>query len=162
MRMCRQGRCHTARTTSGRGREVRGLAQGCDAAPGRGALLREARERPQRRVAARRAEDAAGEVERDLVTVADEPVRLDGLERGDPQVHAVAEEDAREAHRDDAADTELLQRERRVLPRGPATEVLAADEDVAGPDLLREARTGIAERELVELVAAHHEGRVAA
>src|SRR5258708_25405397 len=61
---------------------------------GREDLLRERRERTDRRVAARCAQDRVRHVERDLVAVLRERERVGGFDDGDAEVAAIAEEDA--------------------------------------------------------------------
>src|SRR6185503_9264768 len=132
-----------------------------DATRGEG-LLRERRERTERGRPARGAEQTGAGVERDVISVAHDLHGIGGFDHRDAQINAVTEEDAGEALRDDRADAELLQCRDRVLARRAAAEVLAADENVARPHLLREAGARVAERVGVELVLADHERRVAA
>src|SRR6266545_231521 len=91
-------------------------------------LLRERRERSHRRGPAWRAQQPRGDVECHVVAVADGIERVRGLDGGDAEVDAVAEEDAGEALRDDGSDPELLQRRNGVLARRTAAKVLATHE----------------------------------
>src|SRR5688572_3398015 len=104
--------------------EVSVLAQIGDDAAGRQDLLRERRERTYRRRTTGSAQHARGDIECDLVAVAHDLHGVLGLERRDAEIDAVAEEDPREALRDDGSDAELLQRRHRVLARRAAAEVL--------------------------------------
>src|SRR5919201_2195792 len=128
------------------------LAEVGDAPARREDVTREGREWAESRVAARRAQGAALEIEGDLVAVARELDRFRGFESWNAEVDAVAEEDPREGLRDDPADPELRERRNRVLARASAAEILSADEDVPRPDLFREAGARVAERIRVELV----------
>src|SRR5258705_669745 len=111
--------------------EISVLAQIRDDATRGEDLLRERREWPQRGRPARSAKHTCGGIERDVIAIAHDLHGVSGLDHGNAQINAVAEEDARKALRDDGADTELLQGRDRILARRAAAEVLAADEDVA-------------------------------
>src|SRR2546427_4381755 len=98
-------------------RKVPVLAEIRHDAAGREDLLREFGDRPKPRITVRRPQDSGAEVERHLVPVARERDGILRFEHRYAEVDAVAEEDPREALRDDAADAELLERRHRVLPR---------------------------------------------
>jgi len=80
-------------------------------------LLRERGERSHRRGPMRAAQRSRRDVERHVVAVADDLHGIRRLDGGDAEVDAVAEEDAREALRDDRSDAEPLQRGDSVLTR---------------------------------------------
>src|SRR5258705_12028467 len=133
------------RLAGGHLREVAVFAQVGDDAAGIEDLAREWRNGPERDIARGRSQHARRQVERHRVAVPGPLDGMSGLEHRDAEVDAVAEEDAREVLRDDAADPQFRERGDRVLARRPAAEVLATDQDVPGPDLLRESGTRIAE-----------------
>src|SRR6266536_6538308 len=83
------------------------------------------------------ADDAFLEVDLKLVALFDGLRRLRRLHDRIAHVDRVAEEDPREGVRDHKRDARSADRHRRDLARGSASEVGAADEDVAGLHLRR-------------------------
>src|SRR5437867_4203562 len=138
------------------------LAEIGDNSAGGEDLLREWRERAQARIPRGRAQNSGAEIERHSISIVHQSECVRGFEDRDAEVDAVAEEDSREALRDDPADTVLCEGGDRVLARAAASEILAAHHDVAWPHLFGESGPRIAERVCVELVLADHERRVAA
>ena len=65
------------------------------------------------------------------------------LEKRQPDIDAVAVKDARKARRDHNGNARCRNRNRRVLTRGAAAEILSADHDIALLNTARERRVDV-------------------